>query len=676
MNLRWKLNRLGRMGPSEIAYRGVSVVRARLEAAGVGLAREPDRFTGQEAGKAWVEPLPRGVAALPVREAAERVLAGHFNVFALRGAPLGFPPPWNRDPRTGRVAPLTFGKTLDYRDERIVGDIKYLWEPSRHLELVTLAQAWHLVGEERYLHGCRTLLDSWIAQCPYPLGVHWTSSLEHGVRLLNWVFAWHLLGGERSPLFADAEGQAFRSRWLASVYRHCHFIATHFSRYSSANNHLLGEYMGLLVANLTWPYWRHSERWLAIAQAGFERQALLQNAADGVNREQAVWYHHEVADMMLLCGLLLRANGRDFTAAYWQRLERMLEFIASLMDAGGHVPMIGDADDAVMVRFDPSRQFDPYRSLLATGAVLFSRGDFKAKASLFDAKSRWLLGDAAAQRFEALTAASAPPRRAFPEGGYYILGSDFDTSKEVRIVADAGPLGFLSIAAHGHADALSFTLSAGGEPLLIDPGTYAYHTQQRWRDYFKGTSAHNTVRIDELDQSASGGKFMWTWHAQARCEQWDTGGENDIWRASHQGYTRLGDSVIVTRTLEFRRAARVLLVQDRIEARGEHRLEQFWHFAPACRTRLSGDVLELTRGAASARWRLPGGMEARIVRGSESPLLGWYSPRFDEKEPCDTLRVWGTVRGTTMLETRIDIEIANSQVAKGEQPLANVVGEC
>ena len=86
-------------------------------------------------------------------------------------------------------------------------------------------------------------------------------------------------------------------------------------------------------------------------------------------------------------------------------------------------------------------------------------------------------------RYEALHSPSPrlPVRRAFPEGGYYILGSDFETPREIRIVADAGPLGYREIAAHGHADALSFTLSVAGRELLVDPGTYAYHTQAAWR---------------------------------------------------------------------------------------------------------------------------------------------------------------------------------------------------
>ena len=89
------------------------------------------------------------------------------------------------------------------------------------------------------------LIESWLAACPYPRGVNWTSSLELGLRLVNWSFAWHLLGGESAVVFAGAAGQTLRLRWLASVRQHCHFIAGHLSRGSSANNHLLGELLML-----------------------------------------------------------------------------------------------------------------------------------------------------------------------------------------------------------------------------------------------------------------------------------------------------------------------------------------------------------------------------------------------------------------------------------------------
>jgi len=655
MSLAWTLRRLRSMEPGEIVYRMRQWTQSSVERLGIGLAPRAvvvaaDTIPPSPQVEVHLDP------ALYCRHADE-ILSGRFRIFALQPAQLGFPPRWNRDPKTGVVAPLSFGKTLNYRDDRLVGNIKYLWEPNRHLELVTLAQAWHLSRDDRYAEGCRTLLESWFEQCPYPKGPTWTSSLELGIRLVNWAYAWRLLGGTSCSLFSDDEGEAFMQRWLTSICQHSHFIAGHLSRYSSANNHLLGELLGLFVASTTWPLWRESAGWREQARAEFEREALLQNGADGVNREQGIWYHHEVADMMLIAGLSGRAHGVEFGEDFWRRLEAMLEFIASMMDVGGNVPAIGDSDDAVIIRYCPDDQFNVYRSLLATGAVLFNRGDFRAKAIEFDDKSRWLLGDAGADRFNSIRPAvlSAPVKTSFPEGGYYILGSEFETVREVRIVADAGPLGYLSIAAHGHADALSLTVSASGQPILIDPGTYAYHTEQQWRDYFRGTRAHNTICVDGQEQSVSGGKFLWTEHASCRCEEFESTSATDCFVASHDGYLRLSDPVHHRRRLAYDKRMQTLDVVDSIRCRGQHRVEIMWHYHPDCVVSVAGDKAVARRGIAQLTLSWPAMLTGELYFGSEVPLMGWASPRFDSKYPCFTLVVAGTISGAWEGCTRLEI---------------------
>lgn len=87
---------------------------------------------------------------------------------------------------------------------------------------------------------------------------------------------------------------------------------------------------------------------------------------------------------------------------------------------------------------------------------------------------------------------------------------------------DGGPHGFLSIAAHGHADALSVEVRHDGVDLLADPGTFCYHGQPEWRQYFRSTLGHNTLQVDGADQSVSGGPFLWTRHARSRVLVADT----------------------------------------------------------------------------------------------------------------------------------------------------------
>jgi uncharacterized heparinase superfamily protein len=83
-----------------------------------------------------------------------------------------------------------------------------------------------------------------------------------------------------------------------------------------------------------------------------------------------------------------------------------------------------------------------------------------------------------------------------------------------QVLLDAGPLGLGSLAAHGHADALSLWASLDGKPLLIDAGTYAYHEDPAWRDHFRSTPAHNTLTLDGKNQSEIHGPFLWGRKAQ------------------------------------------------------------------------------------------------------------------------------------------------------------------
>lgn len=656
MDLTWYLNRLGRMSLAELVYRVQQRVEAQLQKAGLFTARHVPMPDLKRTSQPWNFAGAHFDSA-PYVAAAERILEGRLEVFALDDAPLGHPPVWNRDPRTGTVAPLTFGKTLNYRDETLAGDIKYLWEPSRHLHLVTLAQAYYLTGEPRYVAGLQRHLHSWWDACPYLMGPQWTSSLELAIRLINWSWVWHLLGGLNGPVLGSAAHRELRHRWLTSIYQHAHFIRGHFSRYSSANNHLIGEAAGLFVAAVTWPHWPESERWRDEAFAVLADEALRQNTADGVNREQTTSYQQFVLDFLLLAALCGQANGIEFPPRYRERLERMLEFIAAVRDAGGHVPMIGDADDGFVVRLAPQSDHCPFQSLLATGAVLFEREDFKVAAAHCDDKTRWLLGAAGEAGFAQLdTSGSRGRTRSFPEGGYYVLGGDFNSPNETLLVVDAGPLGYLSLAAHGHADALAFTLSLGGNEFLVDPGTFAYHTQKVWRDYFRGTSAHNTLRVDGADQSLLGGNFMWTHHANAHCELSTSSDATDRFVGSHDGYARLADPAIHRRAIAWEKSNGVIVVEDTLACAQAHTVEQFWHFAEDVAVQLDGHTVQATKAGWSLTLELdPSWSEVASVRGREAPPLGWISRRFDVKVPTATVVCSGATQGHTLWTTKLRI---------------------
>ncbi len=642
----WLVNRLRCMSVAELGYR---VRQAAVT-----------RMGRRMAGRTAPAPLPRaltlavhGAPTLDPKEIeallldAERICAGHVVLFAERSFDVGVPTAWNRDPETGVTGPAVYAGDIAITNREQVGDIKHVWELNRHLHLVRLAQAWAVSRDVRWLHAIEQQLRSWLDQCPPLTGPNWTSSLELGIRLINWSLLWQLVGGEASLLFAGESGQKLRADWLDSIHAHCRGIARHLSRHSSANNHLIGELAGLYVGASTWPCWKESGEWCAQARRELEREAVLQFSRDGVNREQAFAYHIFSSEFLFVAGLAGQANGHPFPRPYWASLQRALRFLRSVRDVGGNVPAVGDADDGCVFRLDASNM-DRAGQLLALGDTVFG-----AQADSHPGV-RWLLHALPGTRPDC-DPHEADTGWAFPDGGYLLFGNHFGEPGEIKGMLDCGPVGYLGIAAHGHADALSMTLSVAGEECLVDPGTFSYWQDQKWRDYFRGTSAHNTVRIDGQDQSVSGGRFMWLRKAQARIERMPSSPHEFEFRGSHDGYTRLSDPVRHLRSVRFDGAANTLVVRDEVSARKGHKVELFWHFAPELDVRLTSQGLSVRGKRFVLQLQASGAdLQLELVRGAENPPLGWYSRSYESRRPCEVLRIT-TVSSAVPVECRFTI---------------------
>ena len=165
----------------------------------------------------------------------------------------------------------------------------------------------------------------------------------------------------------------------------------------------------------------------------------------------------------------------------------------------GTTPLIGDDDGGRMLPHSRVRT-DDFRAVLATGAVLFERGDYKFVAGHLAEETVWLLGLEGVSAFENLSACKPEKNSAaFNSGGYFVMRDGWETTDNYLLV-DGGNLGAMS-GGHAHADALAIELAAGGRTLLVDPGTYTYHEPVEMRNYFRSSAAHNTLTIDDESQA-------------------------------------------------------------------------------------------------------------------------------------------------------------------------------
>ena len=546
----------------------------------------------------------------------ERILAHEFDLLGSGPVRLGPAIDWHLDFKSGYRFPSDVPSgAIDYAQLDRPSDVKVPWELSRGQHLTRLGQAWVVVRDPRAPREFEEEVRSWIAANPPGYGVNWACTMDVALRAVSWVWA--------LALFEDAElSEGFREALLHSLHQHGVWIPEHLEVGEVNGNHFLSDALGMIALGTAFDATPEGRRWRDEGSRLFEEEILRQTTPDGAGIEGSVPYHRLVLELFLVGRRFLEAAGRPPGAAFDERLARMLDFVEAYVTPEGLSPVVGDADDGralVLGKEDPR----DHRALLSTGAVLFGRGSFRERAGKLREDTVWLLGPESAAAFDALGPAPAASTRGFPDAGFFVLRSPGQ-----YVFVDAGPVGFKGRGGHGHNDCLSFEWHAFGRPVLTDSGAFVYTASPEWRNRFRSTAFHNTIRVDgeEINRFPSD---LALWSLRNDAVPLDvvlTAGEaEDTLVAAHTGYRRLADPATVSRTFSFDRAKARLVLRDRITGAAAHRLEFFFHAAPGG----TGDTS--AGGGVLLRWA--GGLRARITPRRVKTVSwrrepGWFSPSY------------------------------------------------
>jgi hypothetical protein len=655
--LGWYARRIARMAPAEVAWRArdralqaawsFRQVKREQVAAGVPVRQGDRRFT-PVLPPLTAERVPAEARAA-VLAAADQLLQGRWEVLGVLRTDL-VQPDWFFDPVTGRRAPADrYAFRINHRSEKQTGNVKQVWEISRLQHLTLLATAWFLSHDEVYARRVADHLRSWMRENPFLSGVNWTSGIEIGIRLISLTWIRRLL--DEWPQVADH----FENDELAvrQIRWHQQYLSAFRSRGSSANNHVIAEAAGQLVASCAFPWFPESDRWRRKSARLFEEELARNTFPSGIGRELATDYQCFVAELGLLAAVEAEAAACPLSAASWQRLCAMVDSGAALLDERLQPPRQGDSDEGRALLLDaPSPNRWP--SLLALGTALFGRLDWWPDAPA-DAGSSIIGAMPGATRDVAGRPAQRPWQ--FGDAGITLLRTAGNREPEIWCRCDGGPHGYLSIAAHAHADALSVEVRYGGVDVLADPGTYCYHGEPEWRSYFRSTIAHNTVELDGRNQSSEGGPFLWLRHANAREIDVQDIGDAAEWTAEHDGYLALDPPSRHRRTVRLDRASRSVDIVDEIcGARQDIRLA--FHLGPDIEAEIDGACAVLRWPRASvpgaARLELPEPLRWSLHQGETAPILGWYSSGLGRRVPAVTLIGQGRSAPDEPLITRLE----------------------
>jgi hypothetical protein len=626
------------MGPREVAARAVVAARIHRwrrfldEAGAMNAVWLPQRrFHSVLPDQALADVTP--AARERLLAAADELMAGRATFFGITREDM-VAPDWSWDPKTGRRAPTDrYAFDIPYRDELAVGDVKQLWEPSRHHHLTVLAAAYALTGDERYADRVAEHLRSWWAENQPLRGVHWVSGIELGIRLISWVWVRRLLDrwSGAAALFEDNPDA------LHQIWHHQRWLAALGSHGSSANNHVIAEAAGQLAAACSFDWFPESPTWRDAALRLLDEQLHRNTFASGLNRELATEYHGLVLELGLAAVAEADAAGTTVPDTTWLVLMRMCDTLAAIVDVTLNPPRQGDADDGHGLVVDGAGTHR-WASLLHTGDRLFGRQRWWPEVPADDIRTPLLTALTNGVGAGAVRPSERPAT--LSDAGMTILRTTATTDGlgEIWCRCDGGPHGFLSIAAHAHADALSVEVRHDGVEILADPGTFCYHGQPEWRSYFRSTLGHNTLELDGRNQSLSGGPFMWTRHARTRVLEADPGGRGTgRWAAEHDGYSRGREPAVHRRTVRLDRDRRELHVEDEVMAPSPRQCRLVYHLGPEVTAVLDDGSAVLSWRDHTAVLALPSALTWTAHHGQEDPPLGWYSAGFGHRTPVTTL---------------------------------------
>ena len=540
---------------------------------------------------------------------------------------------WHKNIQNLAIFPKTKYNKIDTRSNKF-GDAKYVWEVNRLQFLIPLAIFYSKDKDIKVLKNFIEIISYWGKENPYLIGVNWYSNIEVNIRLIVWFLCWNILDvANLLKKDIDYFNEFVDNIWLPLIYSHCIYSYKHPSKYSSANNHLIAEATGLFIASSFWKF-EESEKWCKHSKKILEKEIILQHSENGINKEESGEYIHFITDFFLLAYIVAGKTGNDLSNNYSEMLNRIIDYIYESTDADCKYPRYGDDDDG-FVFILANEKHNNFRSLLVSGAILFADPKYKMKSGTIDKKNLLLFGDEGKIKYEKLDEFNLVPQSKlyFEEGHFYL--KHFSRDADIYFHFNAAPLGYHSIAAHGHADALSFEMRLNNKEVFVDPGTYSYYGFPEWRNYFRSTLAHNTVCIDYEDQAKQAGAMMWLNHYKTEVLEVSSSKESDRIKAAHNGYEKKNIKHI--RTVSFDKSKISFIITDEVVNYGSKEVEILipFHLHPSVIIKkidktqfLLNDNIVLSSSSK---------IKGEVFRGSLSPKIAWYSKSYGYKEETNTI---------------------------------------
>lgn len=429
-------------------------------------------------------------------EQADKICIHRFNLLGSGEVDLGHKINWHQDFKSGFIWPKKYFKNIKTVDLSNNADVKVPWELSRFQHLACLGQAYWLTLNKNYVMEFKEEIKEWIEENPVEIGVNWACTMDVALRAVNWIIAYFYF---KDCSFIDRN---FWSMFYKEMYLTGMFINRNLecNKYGHGNNHYLSNLAGLVWLGLFFGSFNSkTQKWFHKGLYGLITEIKYQVNSEGTDFEASIPYHRLVTELFLSTSILLEKNGMILPEWYKKRLNNMCKFIMYYTKPNGLAPQIGDADDGrfhIFVHYGLEEKRD-HRHILGVAGEYFDSDELRYHAGNERMDAVWLIGSLKNYKF---TRDVKLVIKNFSQMGCCII-----RDKDIFIIIKYKNTLNECNKGHCHNDLLSFELNIRGEDIIIDPGTYLYTADWRERNKFRGTAYHNTLQVNNEEQSKFNG---------------------------------------------------------------------------------------------------------------------------------------------------------------------------
>ncbi|MFE7821633.1 alginate lyase family protein [Priestia megaterium] len=454
-----------------------------------------------------------------------------------------------------------------------------------------LTNAYEQTHSQKYLEKAQWYIESWMNANPSPTKqasrFAWK---DHSTanRVVTMIQFWEQY---KNSAIYDKD---FENKLIEMLEKHGDFLMDD-KNYSAGSNHGIFQDRSLIELALIFPDMSHSEQWYKKGMGRLITHVEGDVTKSGVHKEHSPSYH------LLVLNLFKSINGfiKQFNVnepKLKDGISKMEDYLAFIGNQSGELPMLGDSQPESLYSLNPKS--------ITSQKLLYvvTKGKQGKKPG---------------------------QEMVYADGGTAVFKNDLNNERPLYLLFTSA----FHSTTHKHADDLSFILNYGKTDFFVDSGKYNYSYTDPYREYFKGTLAHNTLTVDKKSFPVTKDQVN-----KSKISSSEINKTYSYVTGSHELYK----GVKVSRTLVYLKNTNSILVRDVMESNKNHTYTDIFNIGKDVDVKKSASrVFTLTSKLDQQQIELIQLTKMSTIKnykGSASPIAGWQSLEFNKKLPITQLQ--------------------------------------